>query len=411
MKIAVIGGGSTYTPELVSGLGRLRSALPVDELFLMDPDRERLDVVGGFARRMLQHEDLPIELTLTQDRTAALRDSDAVLIQLRVGGQRARLRDETFPLECGCVGQETTGAGGAAKAMRTVPVVLEIAEEARRIARPDAWIVDFTNPVGIVTRSLLNAGHRAIGLCNFAIGMQRWVAQLLEVQPDRVQVDPVGLNHFSWIRRILLDGVDVLPTMMASRMEQITAHVPFPAELIEAVGAIPSYYLKYYYDHDRTLSEQRTATPRAQVVMDVEKELLRKYADPTLLERPPELSQRGGAYYSEAAVQLLASLVTGDGATHVVNIRNGTTIAGLAADDVIETACRVDRDGPVALPQAPVSSDLLGRIAAVTGYEQLIARAAVAADAKLVRRALLAHPLIGQWTMADQLTDRMLSQD
>lgn len=408
MKIAVIGAGSTYTPELVAGLSRLRERLPVDLLALMDPDRDRLDVVGGFGRRIAAHDGLPTKVVLTQDRTAALRDADAVLIQLRVGGQRARLGDETFPLACGCIGQETTGAGGASKALRTVPVVLDIADEARRMAHPGAWIVDFTNPVGIVTRALLDAGHRAIGLCNFAIGMQRWAGRILDVAPSRLRVDPVGLNHFSWIRRILLDGVDVLPALLDTRMTDITAHVPFPAELVRLLGAIPSYYLRYYYDHDSVLAEQRAGRPRARDVMDIEADLLRRYADSTLVRPPAELERRGGAYYSDAAVDLLVSLLTGDGAVHVVNVRNDGTVAGLADHDVVETACKVTTAGAVPLPQSPVAPDMLGRIAAVSGYERLIAQAAVSGDLDVLTRALLAHPLIGQWPRVRELVPALL---
>ena len=409
MKIAVIGAGSTYTPELISGLSQFRDQLPVDLLALMDPDRDRLDVVGGFARRIAAHQELSTDIVLTQSRSEALRDADAVLIQLRVGGQAARLGDETFPLACGCIGQETTGAGGAAKALRTVPVVLDIADEARRTARAGAWIVDFTNPVGIVTRALLDAGHRAIGLCNFAIGMQRWAADLLSVHPSRVEIDPVGLNHFSWVRHIRLDGVDVLPQLLTERMDDVTDRMPFPAELMRLLGAVPSYYLRYYYDHDAVLAEQRSGRARAEDVMEIERSLLLSYADPNLVERPRELEQRGGAYYSDAAVALLASLVTGDGAVHVVNVRNNATITGLADSDVIEAACRVDATGATPLPQTPVAPDLIGRIAAVTAYEQLITQAAVSGDRSLVRRALLAHPLIGQWDVATELTGRLLS--
>lgn len=410
MRIAVIGAGSTYTPELVSGLGERRDELPVRTLVLMDADAGRLDVVGGFVRRMVAHDDLPIEVRLTTDRTEALRDADAVLVQLRVGGQRARLGDETVPLECGCIGQETTGAGGAAKALRTVPVVLDLADDVRRLAKPDAWIVDFTNPVGIVTRALLDAGHRAIGLCNFAIGMQRWSAGVLGVDQRRVAVDPVGLNHLSWIRRVLVDGEDVLPTMLRDRMAEITGHVPFPAELVAALGAIPSSYLEYYYHHDEVLARQRTQRPRAEVVEEVERALLEAYADPALVSRPPELDRRGGAFYSEAAVALLASLATGDGATHVVNVRNAGTLDILADDDVIEVPCRVDRTGAVPLRQPPVPADLAGRIAAVAAYERLVAEAAVTGDPEVLRRALLAHPLIGQWDLVECLVPRLLAR-
>lgn len=411
VKIALIGAGSTYTPELVSGLHRLREQLPVRTLVLHDPDLDRLAVVAGLVRRMLAHQQFDLEIVETADVRAAVEGASAVLIQLRVGGQRARLLDETLPLPCGCIGQETTGAGGAAKALRTVPVVLRTAELVRELALPDAWIVDFTNPVGIVTRALLDAGHRAVGLCNFAIGMQRWAAGVLDADPSRVQVDPVGLNHFSWIRRILLDGSDVLPDLLDRRMPEVTAHVPFPAELMRELGAIPSYYLHYYYDHDQVLAEQRANRPRAEVVMDVERVLLEKYADPATVEPPPELGQRGGSHYSDAAVDLLASLLGSDSAVHVVNVRNGTTLPTLAPDDVIEVPCRVDRTGAVPLPQPPTPPDMTGRIAAATGYERLIAEAAVRGEPSLVRRALLAHPLIGQWAVADDLTRRILEQN
>src|SRR5690349_22995278 len=214
MKIAVVGGGSTYTPELVDGFARLFP--DVTELALVDPATERLGVVGPFARRIFAHHGHAGSVTYTDDLDAGLSDAEVVVIQLRVGGQRARISDETFPLECGCVGQETTGAGGLAKALRTVPVVLDVAERARRLAAPDAWIVDFTNPVGIVTRSLLDAGHRAIGLCNVAITFQRHIAAHLGVAPEHVMVDQVGLNHLTWIRAVRVDGRDVLDEVLQS---------------------------------------------------------------------------------------------------------------------------------------------------------------------------------------------------
>ena len=202
MKIAVVGGGSTYTPELVDGLGRLRDVLPVDELVLVDPAEERLELVAGVGRRILSPARLAHPAWSRPRRLEpALDGVDAVLLQLRVGGQAARNEDETWPLECGCVGQETTGAGGLAKALRTVPVVLDIAEQVRRAA-PDAWIIDFTNPVGIVTRALLQEGHRAVGLCNVAIGFQRRFAAMLGVDPDAVELDHVGLNHLTWERAV-----------------------------------------------------------------------------------------------------------------------------------------------------------------------------------------------------------------
>src|SRR5215467_6204992 len=224
MKVAVIGGGSTYTPELVSGLTRL----DVDEFVLEDLDPERREVVGGMARRMLARQDFDGRLEVTGDLDAAVEGADFVLVQIRVGGQEARLRDETVPLACGCIGQETTGAGGFAKAMRTVPVVLEIADRVRELAAPDAWIIDFTNPVGIVTRALLDAGLRAVGLCNVAIGFQRRFADWLGVEPERVVVDQVGLNHLTWVRRVLLDGEDALPQLLAEHGDELAEDIELP---------------------------------------------------------------------------------------------------------------------------------------------------------------------------------------
>jgi 6-phospho-beta-glucosidase len=400
VKVAVVGAGSTYTPELVSGL----SALAVDELVLHDIDAPRLEVVGGLAQRMLDRVGFPGDLALTGDLDRAVEGADYVLIQIRVGGQAARLEDETRPLACGCIGQETTGAGGFAKAMRTVPVVLEIAERVADRAAPGAWIVDFTNPVGIVTRALLDAGHRAVGLCNVAIGLQRHAARLLGVEPARVVVDQVGLNHLTWVRAVYLDGDDVMPGLLAEHGDEIADGAAVPRWLLDDLGAIPSYYLHYFYAHDTVLAEQRNgAVPRAARVAEIERELLQMYRDPTLATKPALLEQRGGAFYSEAAVGLVKSLETGDGVVHEVDIRNAGTLAGLAGDDVVEVPARVGRDGPVPLEQRPLAPELLGLVQHVAAYERLTAEAAVTRDETTARKALLAHPLIGQHEMIREL--------
>ncbi|MCU1569534.1 MAG: hypothetical protein JWR33_275 [Naasia sp.] len=409
MKIAVIGGGSTYTPELVSGLWRQRDRLAVEELWLMDPDVPRLEVVGGMARRMLARQGSDVAVHLTGNRSEALDGADAVLIQLRVGGQAARLGDETFPLQCDCLGQETTGAGGLAKALRTVPVVLDIAEETARRAAPGAHLVDFTNPVGINTRALRDAGHPALGLCNFAIGIQRWIATEHEVDPWRVEVDPVGLNHLSWVRAIRVDGEDVLPGMIERDWERLGRRSGVAGELVRELGMLPSYYLHYYYEHDATVAAQKREKPRAQVVAETEAELLEIYRDETVDEKPAQLDRRGGAWYSEAATALLASLVQGTGDKHVVNVRNDGTLPGLADDDVIEVLCRIDADGATPIPQAPMPPELLGLVQHVSAYERLAVRAAVTGDRATLRKALLTHPLIGQWSLAVGLEELLLS--
>jgi len=406
MKLAVVGAGSTYTPELVSGLSRV----DVDELWLHDIDHERLEVVGGLAARMLDRAGYRGVLEQTGDLDAAVEGADFVLIQIRVGGQEARLRDETVPLACGCIGQETTGAGGFAKAMRTVPVVLEIAERVRTLAAPDAWIVDFTNPVGIVTRALLDDGYRAVGLCNVAIGFQRSFARRLGVEPERIVVDQVGLNHLTWVRAARLDGRDVLPELLAEHGDELADELELPPALLDELGAVPSYYLRYFYAHDQVLAEQLDGRPRAARVAEIEAELLELYHDPALTEKPALLEQRGGAFYSEAAVGLVSSLLNGDGAVHEVDVRNGGTLAGLADDDVVEVPARVGRDGIEPLEQAPLAPELLGLVQHVAAYERLTAQAAVTGDLELARKALLTHPLIGQYDVTNQLLERLLAR-
>ena len=262
-----------------------------------------------------------------------------VLIQLRVGGQAARISDETFPLDCGCVGQETTGAGGLAKALRTVPVVLDVAERARRLAAPGAWIVDFTNPVGIVTRALLDAGHRAVGLCNVAIGFQRRFAGLLGVEPAAVMLDHIGLNHLTWERHAYVDGVDRLPELLGAHLDELADEVELPIDVLTSLACVPSYYLRYFYAHDEVVRELTGAPTRGEAVAEIEAKLLHMYADPNLDTKPELLGQRGGAFYSEAAIGLVSSLLAGDGGAHSVNVRNNGTLPFLPDDAVIEATC------------------------------------------------------------------------
>ena len=408
MKLAVIGAGSTYTPELVSGLLRERERIDVRELVLHDIDSERREVVGGLASRMLDRRGYSGVLTITGELDRALDGADAVLIQIRVGGQAARLRDETIPAACGCVGQETTGAGGLGKAMRTVPVVLEIAQRARELAASDAWIVDFTNPVGIVTRALLDAGHRAIGLCNVAINFQRQIAAQLGLPPAQVLVDQVGLNHLTWIRAVWVEGRDVLDGVIAEHGDALAHEIGLPLPLIENLRAIPSYYLRYFYAEREVVQEQRMTTPRAQTVAEIERELLELYRDQSLTEQPALLEQRGGAFYSEAATQLLASLLADTGDVQVVDTRNAGTLEGLADDDVVEVPARIGRDGATPVPQPPLAPELLGLVQHVAAYERLAASAASSGDRDTARLALLTNPLVRESRLADALLDRLL---
>jgi 6-phospho-beta-glucosidase len=408
MKIAVVGGGSTYTPELVSGLSRERERIDVRELVLHDIDEERRRIVGGMAERMLAAQGFDGSLEITDDLERAIDGADFVLIQIRVGGQDARLSDETVPLACGCIGQETTGAGGLGKALRTVPVVLGIADRVRERAADGAWIVDFTNPVGIVTRSLLDNGHQAVGLCNVAIGFQRTFARMLGVEPERVEVDQVGLNHLSWVRSVRLDGKDVMADLLAAHSDEIAGMSGVATRLIDELGVIPSYYLHYFYGHDRVLAEQLDGIPRATTVAEIERELLELYKDPQLVEKPPLLEQRGGAFYSEAAIGLVGALASDSGERHVVDVRNNATVGGMADDDVIEVLCEVGAGGARPLPQQPVAPELLGLMQHVAAYERLAAQAAISGDPVVARKALLSHPLIGQHPLNEDLVDRLL---
>jgi 6-phospho-beta-glucosidase len=409
VKLAVIGAGSTYTPEVIDGLVRLRAQLPVADLWLHDVDADRLATVAGLARRMVDRAAHPASLVTTEQLDDAVEGADAVLVQIRVGGQAARMVDESAPLACGCLGQETTGFGGLAKALRTVPVVLGIADRVRSLA-PDAWIVDFTNPVGIVTKALLDAGHRAVGLCSAAMVFQRHFAGVLDVDAARIELDHLGLNHLTWEVGVRLDGKDVLPLLLDEHAERVARASGLPPALVQRLGTVPSYYLHYFYEHDAVVEEQQRSRSRAEIVAEIERDLLVQYADETLAEKPELLKQRGGAGYSEAAVELIAGLFgsTGEG-RHVINLRNGGALPFLADDAVVEVPAHVGQRGvrPVELPELGALER--GLVAHVSAYEELALDAALHGGRERVFKALLAHPLVGQSAVADELTDRLLA--
>jgi 6-phospho-beta-glucosidase len=412
VKVAVVGAGSTYTPELVGGFVTRTDRLPVDELVLLDIDEERLGIVGALAERMMRRAGGAGTLRLSGDAREALEGADFVVVQLRVGGNKARYTDETIPLEFDVIGQETTGPGGFAKALRTVPVVLELAEITAEIGAPGAWFVDFTNPTGLVTQALLDAGHHALGLCNVAIGFQRSFATYFGVTPDRVQLEHVGLNHLSWERKVLVDGVDRLPELLA--LPPDAPNHPFdeidwvPVEFVRDLGAIPSYYLHYYYRTSAVLAEQREGTTRAEQVMEIEAGLLEMYKDPSLDTKPALLVQRGGAYYSDAAAALIASLHAGTGDVQVVNVQNAGAIANLADDDVVEVACTVDRDGAHPLAVDPLPPEMHALVAHVKDYERLTIDAALSGSRSDALQALLANPLVPDLDTAQPLLDALL---
>jgi len=316
--------------------------------------------------------------------------------------------DETLPLRFGCIGQETTGPGGFAKALRTVPVVLDLAEEAAKRGAPGAWLIDFTNPTGIVTQALLDEGHRALGLCNVAIGFQREFAQAFGVQPERVELEHVGLNHLSWERAVRVDGVNRLPEILSDRIELVSDETRMPAALVRALGVIPSSYLRYYYLTEEVLERQRTERTRAEEVMDIEAGLLELYRDPNLAEKPKLLERRGGAFYSEAAAQLVASLHDGTDDVQVVDVRNDGAITDLPDDAVVEVPARIDQGGAHPLPLEPLAPELLGLVQEVKAYERLTVRAATTGDRTVALKALMASPLVRDYRTAASLLAALL---
>ena len=411
VKVAVVGGGSTYTPELVEGFVKRGDRLPVDQLVLLDIDEDRLSIVGALAERMMRKVGWEGQLVLTADRDRALEGADFVIVQLRVGGQAARFKDETIPLAHGCIGQETTGPGGFAKALRTVPVVLELADETAKRGAPGAWFVDFTNPTGLVTQALIDGGHRALGLCNVAIGFQRAFAGHFGVTADRVQLEHVGLNHLTWERKVMVDGVDRLPELLETAMDMLAGETDLPAELIRAVGAVPSSYLHYYYLTGRVLEEQRTSRTRAEEVMEIEAGLLELYKDPTLDTKPKLLEERGGAFYSDAAAALVASLHAGTEDVQVVNVRNGGAIPNLPDGAVVEVAATVDRAGAHPLPVEPLAPEMLALVEHAKAYELLAVEAAITGDRGVALKALMTNPLVGDYDRAGPMLDELLEQN
>ncbi len=416
MKVAVIGGGSTYTPELMDGLISSADAFGLEELVLMDVDAPRLEIVAGFCERMRAHAGASFGLAATGSVDEAVEGAAFVLTQVRVGGQAGRHKDIQLGLRHGLIGQETTGVGGFAKALRTIPVILDLCERMER-ACPDAWLINFTNPSGLVTEAALKHGReRVIGLCNIPVTLKMDAARLLEVEPERLELDYIGLNHLSWVRRVLVDGEDVLPQALATltgagRPANLPEELDYPGEYLRSLGAIPNSYLNYYY-RTRQALEELGAKPksRAEEVMEVERALLARYRDPDLVIKPPELQQRGGAYYSTAAVELMRSLLTGDSAHHVVNVRNGSTITALPPECVVEVACRVDADGAHPLPLQPPAPQIRGLMQHVKAYEELAVEAAANRSREQALLALVSHPLVGDPGLALSLLDEIAEE-
>ena len=404
MKVAVFGGGSTYTPELVNGFLARVEQFPVKELWLMDIDQARLDVVGGFARRMVAHKGDPFKVVLTTDPRAAVAGASYVSTQLRVGQMEARRRDEYLGKRHGLIGQETTGVGGMAKALRTIPVILKIAADLRELGAPGAMLVNFTNPAGLVTQALSKYAPDvpAVGVCNVPITAKMMILERLAkatgktIEPERAELRTLGLNHLSWHRGFTVDGEDVWPQIIEGYIAELKQeeHPEWDARTIEVLRMIPNYYLQYFYHTDKKLAAQEKWPPsRADEVIAVEEDLLREYADPNLKEPPADLMKRGGAYYSTVATQLLNAHYNDLGETHIVNARNNGAVAAWPADWGLEMPARVDRAGVHPLPAEPLPPACFGLIAQVKSFELLTVEAAVHGDREAAYQALLAHPL------------------
>ena len=419
MKVAVMGGGSSYTPELVNGFLARTATFPMHELWLYDVLPERLEIVGGFAQRMAAAKGSPFTMHLTTDRRAAIEGASYVMTQLRVGWMEARKQDEYLGLRHGLVGQETTGIGGMAKALRTIPVILGIARDMADLA-PGALLVNFTNPAGLVTEAL--ARHApdvpSVGVCNVPITTKMHMLEAWEkmtgvaVAPERAHLDTLGLNHLTWHRGLTIDGEDVWPQIIADYVAGLRDEEDpeWQPHLIESLRMIPNYYLHYFYETGKMIAEQSEWPPsRAETVMEVERDLLAQYSDPALNEPPADLMKRGGAYYSTVATQLLNAHYNDLGETHVVNTVSRGAVPGVPADWVMELPCAVGRTGIDPLPAAPLHPAVAGLVAAVKAYELLTVEAAVHGDREAAYQALLAHPLGPAEGQIDAVLDEMLA--
>ncbi|QTH42946.1 6-phospho-beta-glucosidase [Cohnella sp. LGH] len=425
LKIAVIGGGSSYTPELIDGLIRYYDEFPVAELYLVDiePGADKLKIIGDLAQRMIDASGKPIKLHTTMDRREAIKGADFVTTQIRVGMLDARSRDEKIPLLFGLIGQETTGAGGFAKALRTIPVILDICREIEELA-PDAFLINFTNPAGLVTEAVnKHTKVKSVGLCNLPIGNKMQIAELYDVDQRDLYIEMVGINHLNWTTKVVIDGKDQTQdflTKIAGRSGFSMKNIPdleWDAEFITSVGALPCAYHRYYYMKEEMFRElnttfQETGKTRADDVKEVEAELFELYTQPELVSKPPQLEKRGGAYYSEAAVQLMKSIYNDSGDIQVVNVRNGGVISCLPEDAAIEVNCVIKSDGPHPIVlSGELPPQIRGLLQVVKAYEELTVQAAVFGDYHAALQALTIHPLVGDEQLAKSLIGEILAQN
>ncbi|WP_168120011.1 6-phospho-beta-glucosidase [Paenibacillus sp. HB172176] len=425
LKLAVIGGGSSYTPELIEGLIRYHDVFPVAELYLVDIEAgwNKLQIIGELSQRMIDASGKPIKLHLTLDRREAIRGADFVTTQMRVGMLDARSRDEKIPLKHRLIGQETTGAGGFAKALRTIPVILDICREMEELA-PEAFLINFTNPAGMVTEAVNKySSIKSVGLCNLPISTKMQIAELYGISQSQLFIEMAGINHLNWTTRVVIEGKDMTEDFLrrlSGSKSLSMANIPdleWDSAFLQSLGALPCAYHRYYYMKEEMLREimeqyKNEGTTRADVVKHVEAELFELYKQPELNEKPAQLEQRGGAYYSEAAVQLMKSIYNDIGDIQTVNVRNSGIIACLPDNVTIEVNCVIKSDGPhpIALTK-PLPPQIRGLLQVVKAYEELAVEAAVHGDYHAALQALTIHPLVGDEQIAKAVLDDILKEN
>ncbi|MFD0051242.1 6-phospho-beta-glucosidase [Actinomycetes bacterium NPDC127524] len=422
IKIVTIGGGSSYTPELIEGFIKRYDELPVSELWLVDipAGEEKLNIVGSLARRMVEKAGLPIKIHLTLDRRAALRDADFVTTQFRVGLLDARAKDERIPLKYHVIGQETNGPGGLFKGLRTIPVILDICKDMEELC-PDSWLVNFTNPAGMVTEAVLRHSNikKVVGLCNVPYGMKMGIAQALDVEPERIHVDFAGLNHMVFGLNVYVDGVSVQNEViekMANPENSISmkniASLGWDPDFLRALKIIPCGYHRYYFKTNEMLEEDLESSikvgTRAEVVKQVENELFELYKDPELTVKPHQLEQRGGAYYSDAACNLINSIYNDKRDIQTVNTRNNGAIASIPNESAVEVNCIITKEGPIPITVGDLPVAVRGLVQQIKSFERIAAEAAVTGDYHTALLAMTINPLVPSDTIARQITDEML---
>lgn len=422
LKIATIGGGSSYTPELVEGFIKRYHELPVSELWLVDVEagKEKLEIVGNLAKRMVQKAGLPIEVHLTLDRKEALKDANFVTTQFRVGLLDARAKDERIPLKYGVLGQETNGPGGLFKGLRTIPVILDICRDMEELC-PDAWLINFTNPAGMVTEAVLRYSNikKVVGLCNVPIGMEMGIAKLLNVEHSRIRIDFAGLNHMVYGLDVYLDGesvkekvIDLLTDPKNSSFVKNVQGIGWETPFLKALNVLPCPYHLYYYKTremvEKDLKNSDMEGTRAEVVQKLENDLFELYKDPNLDIKPPQLEKRGGAYYSDAAVRLISSMFNDKRDIQPVNTLNNGAIASIPDDSAVEVSCIITKDGPRPIVMGDLPVPVRGLVQQIKSFERIAAEAAVTGDYDKAVLALTINPLVASDKLARQIVDEML---